>query len=454
MKFEDLLVAPIFFFFIFVYATIVKKRHYEGTIYANYFMPALMVKLIGALAAGMVYYYYYSDGDTRGYYNRGFFIRGQFIEDIETGLGYFFPDFVDLTFDQKDNLFYMLRYKRDPASFLMYRISGFIQIFTLGTYVATAFIFATFSFIFSWKTYKILLNIYPSLHKELATAIFFIPSVFFWTSGIFKDTVCIASVMAILYSIMNIVFYKKINVKYILLICIGSYLLFIIKAYILMSFLPALSIWIFLNFQKKIKNNFTRMVATPLFVTISLIFGLLIIQKVGELDQTWNIESTKKKAQDMQEWHTLVAQYHPEGDEGGHSYYTLGAPGDITFFSMLQKFPLAVNVTLFRPYLWEARKPFILLSALESMFFFILFIKTLKLTGVKNFFSIIFANELILFSFVFTLVFAFGVGFTSYNFGALVRYKTPCMPFFLISIYLIRYHYNLTYGKKELNLAQ
>ena len=36
----------------------------------------------------------------------------------------------------------------------------------------------------------------------------------------------------------------------------------------------------------------------------------------------------------------------------------------------------------------------------------------------------------LMFCMVFTLVFAFAVGFTSYNFGALVRYKIPCLPTF------------------------
>lgn len=446
MRFEDLLVAPIFFLIIFVYASMVKRKYYLNNDLGKYFMPALMLKLLGALAAGFVYYYYYSDGDTRGYYNRGFFIRGELLNDFESGIAYFYPELFDLDSDQKSNLFYILKHQRDPASFLMYRISGFIQIFTFGTYVATAFIFASFSFIFSWKTYKLLVGIYPSLHKELATAIFFMPSVFFWTSGIFKDTVCIAAIMAMLYSIMTIFLNKNYRLKYFVLIGISGYLLFIIKAYILMSFIPALLLWVFLNFQSKIKNHFTRMMITPVFIVIVIAGAVFTIQKIGEFDTTWNIESTKKKAHDMQEWHTTVALYHPEGDEGGYSYYTLGTPGDITISGMLQKFPLAVNVTLFRPYIWEARKPFVLLSAIESLYFFILFIKTLKLTGLRKFFTIIFSNELILFSFVFTLVFAFGVGFTSYNFGALVRYKTPCMPFFLISIFLIRYQY-----AKELN---
>ena len=38
--------------------------------------------------------------------------------------------------------------------------------------------------------------------------------------------------------------------------------------------------------------------------------------------------------------------------------------------------------------------------------------------------------------------FAFAVGFTSFNFGALARYKIPCMPFYVIALFLLHYHAN------------
>ena len=36
----------------------------------------------------------------------------------------------------------------------------------------------------------------------------------------------------------------------------------------------------------------------------------------------------------------------------------------------------------------------------------------------------------LMFFLIFSLIFAFAVGITSYNFGALSRYKIPCLPFY------------------------
>ena len=46
-------------------------------------------------------------------------------------------------------------------------------------------------------------------------------------------------------------------------------------------------------------------------------------------------------------------------------------------------------------------------------------------------------EPLLTFSIVFSVFFAFSVGLTTSNFGALVRYKIPAVPFFLSSILIL-----------------
>jgi len=43
------------------------------------------------------------------------------------------------------------------------------------------------------------------------------------------------------------------------------------------------------------------------------------------------------------------------------------------------------------------------------------------------------------FCLIFSLVFAFAVGISSFNFGALSRYKIPCLPFYALALILIYY---------------
>jgi hypothetical protein len=39
---------------------------------------------------------------------------------------------------------------------------------------------------------------------------------------------------------------------------------------------------------------------------------------------------------------------------------------------------------------------------------------------------------------VFAIIFAFSVGFTSYNFGSLSRYRIPLLPFYVGAILILR----------------
>jgi hypothetical protein len=126
------------------------------------------------------------------------------------------------------------------------------------------------------------------------------------------------------------------------------------------------------------------------------------------------------------------------GKDAG-SRYSLGEL-DGTLQGMLRLAPQAINVSLFRPYIWEVNNPLMALAALES---FALLIITLYVfaTARARTFRYFFKPDVI-FCLVFALIFAFAVGVSTYNFGTLSRYKIPLVPFFLVGIGLIYYYAN------------
>jgi len=72
-----------------------------------------------------------------------------------------------------------------------------------------------------------------------------------------------------------------------------------------------------------------------------------------------------------------------------------------------------------------------LLSALENTFLLYL---TLKLLGTFRFKRIITTSldhPILLFSIIFSLSLAFSIGFTTPNYGAMIRFKIPLIPFFV-----------------------
>ena len=137
-----------------------------------------------------------------------------------------------------------------------------------------------------------------------------------------------------------------------------------------------------------------------------------------------------RTAKDTQNWLVTASKM------SGGSFYTLG---DIEYsaFGLLKIFPKAVNVALFRPYLWEAKKIMLFPAAIEGVFTFYLTIRLLFKSGFLNFFKMIAANPEVQFCLVFSIIFAFAVGFTSFNFGALARYKIPFMPFYYMALFIL-----------------
>ena len=49
----------------------------------------------------------------------------------------------------------------------------------------------------------------------------------------------------------------------------------------------------------------------------------------------------------------------------------------------------------------------------------------------------IFKDPMIMYCLLFAITFALFIGVTTLNFGTLVRYKIPCMPFYIIGLILI-----------------
>ncbi|GAC1706256.1 MAG: hypothetical protein NVS9B7_14760 [Flavisolibacter sp.] len=138
-----------------------------------------------------------------------------------------------------------------------------------------------------------------------------------------------------------------------------------------------------------------------------------------ELDQ-YSLENISATAASTRGWIASMS-----GDEG--SGYSLGTI-DGSVGGMLKQFPAGVVVTLFRPFPWEVKKIIVALSAIEAIIFLYL---TLKVFFDRNSkLSLVFKDPTVLFCLIFSLIFAFAVGISSGNFGALSRYKIPCLPFY------------------------
>ncbi len=64
---RDLIVTPIWILIIYGVAYLIRPK-VTDEVNRVYFIPALTVKIIGALAVGLIYQFYYGGGDTFNYH--------------------------------------------------------------------------------------------------------------------------------------------------------------------------------------------------------------------------------------------------------------------------------------------------------------------------------------------------------------------------------------------------
>ena len=200
-----------------------------------------------------------------------------------------------------------------------------------------------------------------------------------------------------------------------------------------MAFLPAILLWGVGLLSYKIKD--TRLILfVRYFLYASAIGGIILVggKLEAEMFGEYNVESVGYKS-----FVTRDYLYRISMEQDG-SAYTLGN-SDPTLLGMLEQAPAGINVTLFRPYLWEARKPIVMISALESLFFLIFTIVVIFRNNPIRVVQRVLSDETLQFCLIFTLIFAFAVGISTSNFGSLVRYKIPCLPFYTAFLIILYY---------------
>ena len=425
---NDLLLAPVFILIIYLLA----KKHVaskKSVLYEKYFIMALMLRLASAIVMALVYQYYYNGGDTFTYFSFAQAMREVFNADKSA--------FFKIAFDLKDNAFLAVYYLGEdsafffnPSSNLTIWITVFFSYLFFNTYILISFAFSIFCFYGCWKIFMLFCNIYPHLAKEFAIACLFLPSVCFWGTGILKDPICLGALGALTYHIYKLFFEKTKVFKRILVIIFFFLLLKVIKVYIILSFMPAYSFWIIFRYKDTIKSQFIKSLMSPFLFIISATIGLFVFIKIAQYSERYAFDNLARTAKDTQNWIFLSSQVQ-EGS--GYSLLVVS----YTPMGMLKVFPKAVNVALFRPYLWEARKPILIPAALEGLISLFFTMRLLYKCGFIRFTKLIIGNPEVQFCLIFSIIFAFSVGFTSYNFGSLVRYKIPLMPFYYIALFIL-----------------
>jgi hypothetical protein len=393
---------------------------------SKFLVRGYLIKIIGGFAFALVYVYYYQGGDTVYYFEGIEKISSLFFKDV--GL-YFKVCFTgaDEAMTMTPTLDFNYRsWAYDSEMWFLIRLLSPLALIGMKSFLGVTYLCSLLSFLGAWKMFEIMDKMLPNKQGITFGVNFYVLSVVFWGGGVMKDTITLFCLFYIVYRMYQLVFEKKYSLFGLFQIVLFSFVIFNLKAYVLFSLVP----WVFITaYSIVIKNSNKQIIMlllTPILtilMAVSIYFGTTILVDQSEKYQS---EKLMNRVQGFHSWHTTL--------EG--SSYSLGEV-EYTPIGIISKIPEALNVTLFRPYPWEAKSFFILISSVESMFFLWIVVSTFFKVRLK-FFKILSTSPFLLGSLVFCLFLSFIVGFSAYNFGALARFKIPMMSFFLFVIYFVR----------------
>lgn len=360
------------------------------------------------------------------------------------------------------------------------RFNALIDVFSFGNYhVHTVFI-CFLSLTGLMGIYKSFIPYLAEKRKGLFAAVFLLPSVLFWGSGVLKEGLVLFSLGICIYH-----YFKLTNggwaIKSLALVILFIFLLAVSKTYILFAILPALLAHFLIVKTKYTYPGIKYLAVLALICCIGLLlpnyhFPSMLMEKQHQAiymarggsylgnqtekkfvyiapetknriiklkDQegfgkivpgvpyvTWNLEThldstyVKNSADTSTYW-----IYYDQPAAG--SYITIPFING-TIASVLTHSPLAFVTTIFRPHVLEMKNPFMVISAIENLLIlvFIIICIAFHLKKIPNKHLIYFCICIVVL--LFTLI-----GLTTPILGAVVRYKIPALPFLLIAFLLV-----------------
>ncbi|MFL2589897.1 MAG: hypothetical protein ACJ0QS_07540 [Parvicellaceae bacterium] len=399
----------------------------------KYFKKGLVFKLLGVSAFMSIYLFYYEGGDTINYFKGARAVGNLLLEDFEKGIAVLFNTSSSYnhlsSFNSSSG--YPAHYMwRDPSTFSVSRYSALFCLIGAKSFIINSFIVCCLSYIGLWKFYRLLNILYPGYEKGLAYIILFLPSIAFWGSGIMKDSYTVSSACWITYNFyMVLILRKKVLVNSMFLL-INLFIIINMKPYVILSLLPGIILWLNSVYLKKIKNIFLKILIFPLISVVILVTGFYVFQNLSSLMGVYGeVDSAIEQAQ-------VIRTDLLRSDQYGSNNYDIGK-FDGSLISLISVAPNAIFTALFRPFLWEIGSPTMVFSAIENFILILFTLFTLIRVSPITVLKTLIKEPFLFYCLIFSILFAFGVGIAGTNFGAMVRYKTPLMPFFFSMIYLL-----------------
>jgi hypothetical protein len=426
-KLEILLTITYTILFIFI---IQKMEFFRLEGVSKWTIPGIFIlKILAGLALWAIYTFYYPDRSTADIYK--YFDDSKVIFDalwtqpsdffrMLTGIGNNTPSF--------DHYYAEMNYwtrKIDSNiyndSHTIIRFNALLRLFSFGYYNVHTVVICFLSLTGLTAIYRTFAANLADKKRELLFAVFLLPSVLFWGSGVLKEGLIFFALGLLIYYTNRLFSLKAI------LFCLGTaFLLAFSKFYVWIAILPGLIFLLWIN-RTGVKKVFLK-----------FFFIIAVIATIGlNIDTFTSIQNPLVTlSQKQYEFNELA--YGNLTDANNRPIPVAGSIIEInklepTLSSFIQNAPAALKNTFLRPYITELKSPMMMLAGIESLI--ILLILLLCLIFMKPLKDI--RWEFVIFCLSFVLIQFLIIGETTPVLGAVARYKTIALPFLVIAFLFI-----------------
>ncbi len=398
---------------------------------AKDFIWLFMIRVLGGVLFALIFVYYYNVvGDTFQYWQGGMIMGELFYEDPAAYFALMGSDAGEISSEYQRHVQY-IGYSNTDEEWFMTKIVAVFALIGFKSFLVYNIFFGVLAFTGAWQLMRYVREFLPEINREAFFILAFVPGILIWSSGLIKDTLTLTCFSFFLFYYSKIIFRQNYKIVYFLILIVSAYIMFRVKPYVLICEIPALAVATYIYYKAKIKVPFLRRILMPTLLALLMSASIVGVVQIAEASEKYRIENLEKKVKGFQSWHETL----------GGAYYTIGG-GQIeyTVTGVLSVVPEALSHTYIRPFFWESRNISMLFTAVESFLIFILLIISARYyimdPDLRKFLH---SNHIVVFLFVFALIFGFTVGFTSYNYGALARYKVPSQICFLfLLIYIVK----------------
>lgn len=429
LNFSDFLLLPVYLFIIYSIGKNFERKKIEENPAYQYYTRGLMLKIGGGIFLVLIYTLYYDGGDTTAYFESALILNRLREVNFSAYLEIMGNNLTQETYSYFNSSTAWPQYFFDKQSFTVVRATNIVNTLGFNSYMLTTVVLSALTYNGIWRLYLLFCEFFPQYRKQFCYSIIYLPSVLFWGSGILKDTLTLMGACWFTFSFYKVFIKRdKILINVVTMI-LSAILILQMKPYIFIALVPGALLWFSFERITKISSNVIKFFVAPVIILTVLGLGSLALSSIsGSFGQYSSIDKIVDKA--------IVTQKDLKMEYNKGNTFDIGE-FDGTAGSIGRKFPIATFAGLFFPQLWHVKNPVMLLAAIENSILLGLTILVILTVGLRQIYSQIKKEPLLIFSIVFSIFFSFSVGLTTSNFGALVRYKIPAVPFYASTILLL-----------------